>query len=137
MAFNERLAERIRSLFGERRDVAERQMFGGLTFLCRGRMCCGIVGNDSAVTRLAVELRGVGRRSLRLELRRRLRGRIRDRTRRVHRAARRAAICDAARRHAISRLIIANRHDASTTFAYPSIEDLMAFIDRRFASGPI
>ena len=49
MAFNERLAERIRSLFGERRDVAERQMFGGLTFLCRGRMCCGIVGNDLMV----------------------------------------------------------------------------------------
>ena len=44
---------------------------------------------------------------------------------------------DAARRHAISRLIIGNRHDACTIFAYTSIEDLMAFIDRRFASGPI
>ena len=44
---------------------------------------------------------------------------------------------DAARRHAISRLIIGNRHDACTTFGYTSIEDLMALIDRRFASGPI
>ena len=44
---------------------------------------------------------------------------------------------EAARRDAISRLIIGNGHDACTTFAYTSIEDLMAFIDRRFASGPI
>lgn len=36
-------------MFGDRRDVAERRMFGGLTFLCRGRMCCGIVGSDLMV----------------------------------------------------------------------------------------
>ena len=44
MAYDEKLAERIRHAFGERRDVTERKMFGGLAFLCRGRMCCGIVG---------------------------------------------------------------------------------------------
>lgn len=49
MAFDEKLAGRIRSMFGERRDIAERKMFGGLTFLCRGRMCCGIVGSDLMV----------------------------------------------------------------------------------------
>lgn len=46
MAYDEKLAERIRHAFRERPDVAERKMFGGLAFLCRGRMCCGIVGND-------------------------------------------------------------------------------------------
>jgi hypothetical protein len=49
MAYDERLAERIRRVFEERRDIAERKMFGGLAFLCRGRMCCGIVGTDLMV----------------------------------------------------------------------------------------
>jgi 2'-deoxynucleoside 5'-phosphate N-hydrolase len=44
---------------------------------------------------------------------------------------------DAARRHAISRLIAGNGDTACTTFAYTSIEDLTAFIDRHFASAPI
>jgi len=26
--------------------VTERKMFGGLSFLVRGRMCCGVVGTD-------------------------------------------------------------------------------------------
>jgi hypothetical protein len=43
---------------------------------------------------------------------------------------------DAARRHAISRLIIGNGDDACTTFAYTSMEDLTAFIDRHFAPAP-
>jgi len=49
MAYDEKLAERIRQAFGARRDVAERKMFGGLAFLYRGRMCCGIVGADLMV----------------------------------------------------------------------------------------
>ena len=49
MAYDEKLAQRIRQAFGARRDVAERKMFGGLTFLCRGRMCCGVVGADLMV----------------------------------------------------------------------------------------
>lgn len=49
MAYDERLAERIRRVFEARRDVVETKMFGGLTFLCRGRMCCGIVGRDLMV----------------------------------------------------------------------------------------
>ena len=46
MAYDEQLAKQIRQVFGTRRDIAERRMFGGLAFLCRGRMCCGIVGRD-------------------------------------------------------------------------------------------
>lgn len=46
MAYDERLANRIRQALGGRRDISERKMFGGLAFLCQGRMCCGIVAND-------------------------------------------------------------------------------------------
>ena len=49
MAYDERLAERIRRLFSPRRDVTERKMFGGLTFMLRRHMCCGIVGRDLMV----------------------------------------------------------------------------------------
>jgi TfoX/Sxy family transcriptional regulator of competence genes len=49
MAYDEKLAQRIRRAFRTRGDVAERKMFGGLTFLCGGRMCCGVVGADLMV----------------------------------------------------------------------------------------
>ena len=49
MAYDEQLANRIRQAFGTRNDITERRMFGGLAFLCQGRMCCGIVGNDLMV----------------------------------------------------------------------------------------
>jgi hypothetical protein len=49
MAYDEHLAKRIRRELGDRKDFAERKMFGGLAFLCEGRMCCGIVGNDLMV----------------------------------------------------------------------------------------
>jgi TfoX/Sxy family transcriptional regulator of competence genes len=49
MAFDEQLADRIRALTSDRSDIAERKMFGGLAFLVRGHMCCGIVGSDLMV----------------------------------------------------------------------------------------
>jgi TfoX/Sxy family transcriptional regulator of competence genes len=49
MPFDEQLADRIRILTGDRSDIAERKMFGGLAFLVRGHMCCGIVGSDLMV----------------------------------------------------------------------------------------
>lgn len=52
MAYNERLAERVRELLGGRTDVTERRMFGGLTFMVGGHMCCGING-DELILRLA------------------------------------------------------------------------------------
>ena len=45
MAYDEQLANRIRQAFAARYDITKRKMFGGLAFLCLGRMCCGIVGN--------------------------------------------------------------------------------------------
>jgi hypothetical protein len=49
MAYDERLANRIRRVFGDDDNVTERKMFGGLAFLWRGRMSCGIVGGDLMV----------------------------------------------------------------------------------------
>jgi TfoX/Sxy family transcriptional regulator of competence genes len=49
MPFDESLADRIRALMQERPEIAERKMFGGLAFLLRGHMCCGIVGSDLIV----------------------------------------------------------------------------------------
>ena len=46
MAYNEKLAERIRRQLSARADVVERRMFGGLAFMVKGHMCCGIVGNE-------------------------------------------------------------------------------------------
>lgn len=49
MPFDESLADRIRALVQGRLDIEERKMFGGLAFLLRGHMCCGIVGSDLMV----------------------------------------------------------------------------------------
>ena len=47
MAFSEKLAARVRQLLGQRRLVSEKQMFGGLAFLLRGNLCCGVHGATS------------------------------------------------------------------------------------------
>lgn len=44
MAYDERLAGRIRRALGARPGLTERTMFGGLAFLSEGRMCCGVLG---------------------------------------------------------------------------------------------
>ncbi len=49
MAYNEKLAERIRRQLSDRTDVAERKMFGGLAFMVKGHMCCGVVGDELMV----------------------------------------------------------------------------------------
>jgi TfoX/Sxy family transcriptional regulator of competence genes len=54
MAYNEKLAERIRLQLSDRTNVVERKMFGGLAFMVRGHMCCGVVG-DELMVRVGVE----------------------------------------------------------------------------------
>lgn len=44
MAYDSDTADRIRQWFAGRTDVVERKMFGGLAFLVRGHMCCGVLG---------------------------------------------------------------------------------------------
>lgn len=49
MAYNEALAERIRTTLGGRDAVVEKKMFGGLTFMVGGRMACGVIHDDLMV----------------------------------------------------------------------------------------
>ena len=51
MAYDERLAERVRGALAGWKGVAERRMFGGVAFLLRGNMCCGVI-KDLLVLRL-------------------------------------------------------------------------------------
>ena len=46
MSYEEAVAERVRSALSRRKNVAERKMFGGLTFMVGGHMCCGVVGDE-------------------------------------------------------------------------------------------
>ncbi len=49
MAYDERLAERVRKSLVRRRRISEKKMFGGLCFLANGHMCCGVIGKDLVV----------------------------------------------------------------------------------------
>lgn len=51
MSYNEELVERVQGVLAKKRDVAEKKMFGGLTFLVRGNMACG-VANDRLMVRV-------------------------------------------------------------------------------------
>lgn len=51
MAFNEETAARVREILLEHGDVGERKMFGGLAFMVKGYMACGVI-NDELVARL-------------------------------------------------------------------------------------
>ena len=46
MAYDEKLAGRIRALFAQSKGIVEKQMFGGLSFLLDGKMVCGVLKND-------------------------------------------------------------------------------------------
>jgi TfoX N-terminal domain len=49
MAYDEALADRVRAIIGARGDVTERKMFGGVAWMLRGNMACGVLGDDIAV----------------------------------------------------------------------------------------
>jgi len=49
MPYDQDLAARIRRVLRRRANISERQMFGGLAFMYKGKMCCGIVGRDLMV----------------------------------------------------------------------------------------
>lgn len=54
MAYNEKLAERIREKLAELPDVEEKAMMGGLTFMVNGKMCVGVF-KDELMCRIAPE----------------------------------------------------------------------------------
>jgi TfoX/Sxy family transcriptional regulator of competence genes len=45
MAFDEAVAGRVREALAEAPDVVEKKMFGGVAFMLRGNMCCGVIGD--------------------------------------------------------------------------------------------
>jgi TfoX/Sxy family transcriptional regulator of competence genes len=49
MAYDEQLAARIRRAIGPRPDITEKKMFGGVAFLQRGKMFCGLATEDLMV----------------------------------------------------------------------------------------
>ena len=49
MAYDERLAERIRGALAGRPAVTERKMFGGIAFMVGGNMAVGVVRDDLMV----------------------------------------------------------------------------------------
>jgi TfoX/Sxy family transcriptional regulator of competence genes len=49
MAYDEGLAERIRSVVGDDRRITEKKMFGGVAFLLDGKMFVGVVKDDLMV----------------------------------------------------------------------------------------
>src|SRR2546426_11437084 len=49
MAYDERVARRVRSALSKHEGVVEKKMFGGLAFLIHGRMCCGVIGDELMV----------------------------------------------------------------------------------------
>ncbi len=49
MAYDEKLAARVRDLLSDSPGYSERKMFGGLCFMIGGNMACGIVGDDLMV----------------------------------------------------------------------------------------
>lgn len=51
MAFDEEIAARVREILLEHGDLDERKMFGGLAFMVKGYMACGVI-NDELVARL-------------------------------------------------------------------------------------
>src|ERR1051326_5517798 len=64
MAYNEKLADRIRESLQDVKNVEEKSMMGGLTFMVNGKMCVGIVKDemmcriDPALHDAAIEKRG-------------------------------------------------------------------------------
>lgn len=46
MAYNEKLAQRIRERLIDVPNIEEKEMFGGIAFMNNGKMCVGIIKDD-------------------------------------------------------------------------------------------
>jgi len=49
MAYDEKLADRVREVLKRKRGISEKKMFGGLAFLVSGHMACGVIGKELMV----------------------------------------------------------------------------------------
>ena len=55
MPYEEKLADRIRELLGDRTDLTEKKMFGGLAFLVGGNMAVAASGQGGLLVRVDPE----------------------------------------------------------------------------------
>jgi len=46
MAYDAKLADRVREVLGGRTNGSEREQFGGVAFLVNGKVACGVIGNE-------------------------------------------------------------------------------------------
>jgi len=56
MGYDEKLAERVRTVLAERPGVTEKRVMGTLAFMVNGSMCCS-VGGDCLLVRVHAEAR--------------------------------------------------------------------------------
>jgi len=49
MVYDKKLANRIQKTLEKCKGVTEKEMFGGISFLINGKMCCGVIKNDLVV----------------------------------------------------------------------------------------
>jgi TfoX/Sxy family transcriptional regulator of competence genes len=49
MAYDRKLADRIRACLEKRAKIIEKAMFGGICFLADGKMVCGVINDDLIV----------------------------------------------------------------------------------------
>jgi TfoX/Sxy family transcriptional regulator of competence genes len=49
VAYAEALADRVRAVLAPREALSERKMFGGIAFMIRGNMACGVMGSELMV----------------------------------------------------------------------------------------
>lgn len=54
MAYDEKLAGRLRKALRGAGTVSEKKMFGGIAFMLNGNMCCGVI-NDLMMARVGLE----------------------------------------------------------------------------------
>jgi TfoX/Sxy family transcriptional regulator of competence genes len=45
MAYDEAVAGRVRKALAGSPGIVEKKMFGGIAFMVRGNMCCGVIGD--------------------------------------------------------------------------------------------
>lgn len=57
MGYDEKTADRVRRILSGRRDVVEKKMVGGLSFMVNGSMCCGLT-STGFIVRVGPEARG-------------------------------------------------------------------------------
>jgi TfoX/Sxy family transcriptional regulator of competence genes len=55
MAYHQATADRVQNALGQKTDLTSIKMFGGIAFMVRGNMCCGVL-DDGLILRLGPEL---------------------------------------------------------------------------------